>query len=68
MGFGKIRRTVTLIIALGGKYASSAEITWAFSFLLSKKTLHSHFPEHTHRMNRQVKRSVSVQYLSNRSE
>ncbi len=60
MGIGHIRRIAALITAVWGKYASSAEITCAFSFLLSKNGALS-VPEHTHHMNRQVK-SVSVQH------
>lgn len=61
MGIGHIRSIATVIT---GKYASSAEITCAFSFLISKIARQS-VSEHTHHMNRQVKRSVSGLYWNN---
>lgn len=64
MGIGHSGRIDALITAVWGKYASSAEIT---CFLLSKNATLS-VPEHTHHMNRQVKRNVSVQYRNNLTE
>lgn len=58
MGIGYVRRIVTLIYC---ERENMRENICAFSFLLPKNATLS-VPEHTHHMNRQVKRSVSVQY------
>lgn len=67
MGIRDLRGTATLAPAAWRNYASSAKITWAFTFLLSKNATLS-FPEHTHHMNGQVKRSVFVQQQNNHAE